>query len=472
MKKTKIIATIWPSTDTKDKIKELYDNWVNVIRFNYSHSNYDYYSRIINYIDELNNSWLTNLSVLADTKWPEIRTKKTEDVVNLEINEEFLLTTTLKENLVDWNKKIIVADYQYLIEDVNVWRIIDIDTWLLKAIVTEKTDNYLVCKALNKHSIKSLRHLNLPWINIKLPWITEQDKNDLNFAITNTLDYIALSFVRNKWNIIELKDFLSEKKIEHVKIISKIESQEALDNLDDIIEYSDWIMIARWDLWAEIDFEYLPIIQREIAKKCKKSGKFFIVATQMLESMIDNPIPTRAELTDIFNAVMQKTDTVMLSWETAAWKYPIESVKAMVSVINATEHSLKYHHNYFTSELKKSNDKKLMVRDAIYTAENLEVDALILFTRTGFMAKTAAAFRPNIATYAFTFEDKLQKKLNILFWINSFVINKESNENNVINAIELLKTKWYLKTWKKIVTIYDIVKDNWDIIPSIQVRTI
>jgi len=468
MKKTKIIATVWPASDKKEIIKELYNNWVNIIRFNYSHSNYDYYDTIIESINDLNQKWETNLSILADTKWPEIRTKKTNEIIELDNWEKFLFSILEKEDVLPKDSKKIICDYKYVLEDLNVWDIIDIDTWLLKAEIISKKDDYLECIALNSHIIKSLRHVNLPWIKIKLPWITEQDKKDIDFALTNNLDYIALSFVRNKWNINELKDYLAQKNKSDIKIISKIESQEALDNLDEIIDNSDWIMIARWDLWAEIPFEKLPIVQREIAKK---AWKFFIVATQMLESMLSNPIPTRAELTDIFNAVMQKADCTMLSWETAAWDYPIESAKYMSKVIETAESSINYHHNYFDKDLWIDNDKKLLVRDAIYTAENTWAKALIVFTRTWFMAKTAAAFRPNIPVFSFTFEDKLQKKLNILFWNTTFTIEKKSNEENVENAINLLEERWFLNKNDKIVTLYDIEYKS-KIIPSIQIRKI
>jgi len=478
LKKTKIITTLWPTSDTKEIIEKLYKAWANVVRINYSHANYEYFSQIINNVWELNKSWKTNLWILTDTKGPEIRTKAIEEKIEIWKDENFIFTTLKREKLINpslssfnnkkWYK-VIVCDYEPILEDLPIWHIIDIDTWLLKAEVIEKNKDYLLCKALNKHKIWSKRHVNLPGIKIKLPWITDSDKNDIEFAVKKWTDFIALSFVRNKENILELKEFLKKIKApEYIQIISKIENKEALDNLDEIIEYSDWIMIARWDLWAEIPFENLPIVQREIANKCKQAWKYFIVATQMLESMIENRIATRAEVTDIFNACMQKTDSTMLSWETAMWKYPIQAVETMTKVIKASEQQLKYKHDYFSRDLWIHEEKKILIKNAVYTAESLKAKAMLIFTKWGFMAKTASAFRPNLPVFTFTYTDSLLKKLNILFWLETFLIEQKSNEENIKNAIKILKNKKLLESWDKVVTVYWIQKESW-IVPSIQV---
>ena len=473
-KRTKIIATLGPASDSPEIIEKLYQNWANIVRFNYSHTNYEYFWKIIDSVKKLNSQWKTNLWILTDTKGPEIRTWVVQEKINLEKDEKFILTTINSKNNITnlLNKEgleVVTCDYEPIITDLPVWHIIDIDTWLLKAEVIEKKENYLVCKALNKHSIWSKRHINLPGIKIKLPWITENDKADIAFACKKWTDFIALSFVRNKENILELREYLKEIKADpNIQIISKIENQEALENLDEIIEYSDWIMIARGDLWAEIPFESLPTIQREIANKCKEAWKYFIVATQMLESMIENPIPTRAEVTDIFNAVMQKCDSTMLSWETAAWKYPVEAVKTMTQVIRATEEQIKYKHDYFTRDLWIYENRKQLIKSAVYTAENIGAKAMLFFTKSGFMAKTASAFRPKLPLYTFTFSDNLLKKLVILFGLKTFLIEEKTNDENIKNAIQKLKEKELISSWDKIVTVYGIQKEN-EVIPSIQV---
>ena len=470
-RKTKIITTLWPATDTVEKIEGLYNAGANIVRMNYSHSNYEYFSKIIDNVQWLNKEWKTNLAILADTKWPEIRTKSIEWSVDLNIDEIFILTTINNEEKIEnWdNKKIIVCDYEYIIEDLEVWHIIDIDTGLFKSEVIEKTKNSLICKALNSHSVTGKRHLNLPWVKLKLPWITESDKEDIKFACEKWTDFIALSFVRNKENILELRNYLKEINAEDsIQIVSKIENQEALDNIDEIIEYSDWIMIARWDLWAEVDFETLPIIQRNIADKCKQAGVYFIVATQMLESMLNNPIPTRAEVTDIFNAAMQKADCTMLSGETAAWNYPIKAVETMAKVLKYSENQIIYKWEYFSKNIWINENRKVLIKNATEISEKIWAKALLVFTKVWFMAKTISAFRPNTPTFAFTYTNSLQKKLSILFWLKTFLIEEKTNEENIKNAIIELKNKKFINIWDEIVTVYWMRKWN-EIIPSIQI---
>ena len=471
IKKTKVITTLWPATDSIEKIEELYLNGADVIRINYSHSNYNYFTEILNNVNKLNDSWKTNLAILTDTKWPEIRTKSIDEKVVLEKWELFIFTTVLNEaNITNKdNKKVIVCDYEYIVTDLEIWHIIDIDSWLLKVRVTEKNKWELICEALNAHKIWSKRHVNLPWIKIHLPGITDSDKTDLKFAVEKWTDFIALSFVRNKANIVELREFLKEINApEGIQIISKIENQESLDNLDEIIEESDGIMIARWDLGAEVPFETLPIIQKMIWDKCKGAGKFFIVATQMLESMIDNPIPTRAEVTDIFNAVMQKADCTMLSWETAAWKYPIEAVRVMSNVIIYSESQMKYKHKHFIKDLGENEHKKIMIKNAIVTAENLCSKAVIIISKSLHTAKLTAALRSNLPVFCFTYSDSLSKKANILFWLKTFVINESNNKDEMTEALDILKKQNFLGKWDEVVTV------NWiyiwsERVPNIQV---
>lgn len=472
MKKTKIIATLWPTADTRKIIKNLYKEWVNVVRLNYSHTNYEYFGWLIDIVQNLNKEWKTNLWILTDTKGPEIRTKAIDKKVSLEKGEIFILTTLLNEKNVvnNENKKVIVCDYEYIISDLEIWHIIDIDTWLLKVLVIAKNEWELICEALNQHSIWSKRHLNLPWVKINLPWITDSDKEDIAFAVKKWTDFIALSFVRNRDNILELREYLKEIDApKWIQIISKIENQESLDNLDEIIDESDGIMIARWDLWAEVPFETLPIIQRKIATKCKETGTFFIVATQILESMIENPIATRAEVSDIFNAAMQKADATMLSWETASWKYPIEAVKTMSKVLQFTESQIKYKHKYLKKDFGKDEYRKLLIKNTVDTAEDVWAKNIIVFSKSGFMAKLIAGFRPNIHVFAFTYSDLIRKKLTILFWLKTFIIEKESDEENLEKAINILKDRDLIKKWDKIVTLNWVEKKSWEVVPCIQI---
>ncbi|MDD2870699.1 MAG: pyruvate kinase [Candidatus Gracilibacteria bacterium] len=470
-KKTKIITTLGPATDSCEKIEELYKHGANIIRINYSHSNYDYFSEIIENVNKLNTEKKTNLAILTDTKGPEIRTKSIDEKIVLEKGDIFIFTTNSNEDNITNpdNKKVIVCDYEYIVTDLEVGHVIDIDTGLLKARVIQKNKGELICEALNSHKIGSKRHVNLPGIKIHLPGITESDKLDIKFAVEKGTDFIAMSFVRNKANILELRDYLKEINAPaSIQIISKIENQESLDNLDEIIEESDGIMIARGDLGAEVPFETLPIIQKMIGDKCKESGKFFIVATQMLESMIDNPIPTRAEVTDIFNAVMQKADCTMLSGETAAGKYPIEAVKVMSNVIIYSETQMKYKHKHFIKDLGENEHKKIMIKNAIITAENLNSKAIIIISKSLDTAKLTAALRSNLPVYCFTYSDSLSKKANILFGLKTFVITEKTNKEEIADALDILKNQNYLKNGDEIVTVNGIYIGE-ERVPNIQV---
>lgn len=468
-KKTKIITTLGPATDTREKIEALYKSGANVVRFNYSHTNYEYFGKVLDIVKTLNKEWITNFGILTDTKGPEIRTKAIDEKISINQDEEFFLTNTLNEaKVTDTSKKMIVCDYDYIVSDLEVWSFVDIDTGLLKAEIIEKDETKLICRALNSHLIGSKRHLNLPGTILKLPWITDSDKQDIKFAVEKGTDFIALSFVRNKENILELKEYLKEINApKWIQIISKIENQEALNNIDEIIEYSHWIMIARWDLGAEVPFETLPILQRSIASKCKKQGKFFIVATQMLETMIENPIPTRAEVTDIYNAVAQEADCTMLSWETAAWKYPIEAVKTMAKILRYTESQLPYSHNHFeVNSWAEKEIKKQIVKSAIHTAEGIWAKWIVAFSLE--MTKLVSAFRSNVHTYAFTFSDDVRKKMTILFWTKTFELSKKSNAENLEIALKMLKEQNLVSIWDKIVAITEIEKEN-QVIPSVQI---
>lgn len=469
MKKTKIIATVGPVTASKEKLKELYDAWVNIVRFNFSHVDYDFFSSVLQNIKELNESGETNLSTLLDTKGPEIRTKKIDDKVSIEAWVQFYLSTISEENNIDTEgKSLVVCDYEYILTDMKVGDIVDIDSGLLKARVDAILPWKLLMTPLNSHIVWGKRHLNLPWVKLKLPGITESDKKDIEFGISKDFDFIAMSFVRSRANILELKEFLAKNNASNIKIISKIENEEALENIDEIIDETDWLMVARWDLWIEIAIETIPVVQKMLVKKCRNAGKFVIVATQMLETMIDNPIPTRAEVTDIYNACMQKADCTMLSGETTIWKYPIETVAYMSSILAFTEKSVNYDNYKIEKDFWIDNDKRDLMSSAIALATWIDAKAILIFTRRWFMAKLASMMRPKKDIYAFCYDIKVLRFLNALFAVRPFLIEKKSNEENVDTAISKLKAKNILKSWDKLVVVFDSEK-NWEYIPSIQI---
>lgn len=465
MKKTKIIATVWPATNTEEKLIELYKAWVNIIRFNFSHADYEWAKKTADLIKKLNKNWTTNLSLLLDTKWPEIRSGNVENKITIKEWDKFKIY--VNESKLEWETSIF-CDYENLIEDVNVWQDIIIDSWLLNTTVLSKTQDYVVVEAQNWAIIWSRRHINLPWVKLKLPWVTERDVIDINFALDNEFDYIAASFVRNKTWIDDIKELFAKKNDTHIKLISKVENQEAIENIDDIIKYSDWIMIARWDLWVEVPIEKLSVYWREILEKSKNLWKFVIVATHLLETMIDNPFPTRAETSDVFNSVLLQPDCLMLSWETAIWKYPIEAVKMMVKVAREAENYLKHSHRDYSNEwlCERDIEKKLLIKSGIYTWEELNANALVILTKSWLLARLASAFRPDIKVFAFTKYESSVRIMNSLFWINPIYLEKWKSENYIETmdwAINYLVQNNLIKKDCKIIAINDIQRNGKEI---------
>lgn len=281
---------------------------------------------------------------MLDTKGPEIRTGDYEGTKSYVKGDVFNIYVDASKVSGDKDQ---FCDYPYLLEDIAVGGIIKIESGLFDVIVKEKAADHVVVEALHTITIKQRRHINLPGVKLKLPGLIDQDKKDVIFAVEQGFDFIAMSFVRNKDNIMECRNLLKEHNAEHVQIISKIENQEAMDNYMEIVEYSDGVMVARGDLGVEVPIQRLPIYQRQIVKACRAKGKYVIVATHLLETMIENPFPTRAEVSDIFNAVVQKADAVMLSGETTIGKYPIQAAEMMKSVVMEAESVLDYKHEEF-----------------------------------------------------------------------------------------------------------------------------
>lgn len=460
MKKTKIIATVWLATESEEKLIEMYESGVNIIRFNFSHANHEHSKIIADRIKKLNKEWKTNLSLLLDTKGPEIRTWVLQEKISYDFWEKVKIY--IDEQKID--EKWLFCDYPFLTEDLNIWDDIIIDSGLCKAKVLEIHSNFLLTEFLNSCTLGSKRHINLPWVRLKLPGITDKDKEDVLFAIENNYDFIAMSFVRNKENILELRDFLAKHNANHIKIISKIENQEAIENLEEIIKNSDWVMVARWDLWIEVPIEKLPFYQKQISSMCLENWKFFIIATHLLETMIENPFPTRAEVNDIYNSVLAWADCTMLSGETTTGKYPIEAIKMMSLVINEAEEYIKRETIDFSNNWLNNRDieKKVLIKHAIAISEELEAKSIIILTKTWLLARLAAWFKPNTDIYAFTKSDKSLRFMNILYWVRAFLLNDWCDDYlyNLDCAIKLLKEKNILNKNDKIIAITDIQKHS------------
>ncbi len=461
MKKTKIIATVWPVSSSSEAIKQLYDSWVNILRLNFSHARYDETQKIIDRVNNLNDSWKTNLSLLLDTKGPEIRTWTVEKDIKVGLWD--ILHVCTIESKCSWND--IFCDYKHLSDDVKIWGSIIIDSWLLNVEVISKKTFWVEVRALNAASIWSRRHVNLPGVKLQMPWITAKDKEDILWGIQHWISFVAASFIRNKSNVLEVRKLLDEHWWKDIKIISKVENQEAIDNIDDIIMESDGTMVARWDLGIEVPIKKLAVYQKEMVEKSNMNGKFVITATHLLETMIDHPFPTRAESSDVFNAVLQEPDCLMLSWETAIWKFPVESVKMMTSIIEEAEDNHIYNHQDYssTSLTPRDIEKKLLIRSWIFISEDLQIQALLIFTKSWKLAKLASSYRPTVKTYAFTPNIRSVKTCNAYYWISPIHM-KDWDQNNyditLEKAINYLIHNNSLSKKDTVVAISDIQK--WD----------
>lgn len=322
--------TLGPATNSEEQLIKCYQNGIRILRFNFPHYNKQSVTKELNVIHKVEKKIGKKFNLLLDTEWPQVRTWILNTPITYKKWEKFRIVGKEKKR----GDRDLLCDYPQLIKDAKIGTIIKIDSGLLDLKVIEKGSESLVVKALMPFTVGSRRHVNTPWVHYKLPTITPKDFDDILFAIQNKFSYIAVSFTRSKKDIQILREFLKKNKGSKIKIIAKIENQEGIDAIEDIVDISDMVMVARWDLGTELPVEKIPMYQMDIVKVCKIKNTPVIVATQMMESMMTNPVPTRAEVSDVFYAVRDGAEYVMLSWETAIGEYPIECIKVMNKVIN------------------------------------------------------------------------------------------------------------------------------------------
>ncbi|MFA7284304.1 MAG: pyruvate kinase [Candidatus Absconditabacterales bacterium] len=415
MKLTKIIATVGPATWTEEKIIALYKSGVNVIRMNFSHKDYDEKKMVIDLVRKLNAEDKTKLSLLLDNKGPEIRTGKKEEKTHYEKDE--MVRISINADKVD--ARDIFCDYPYLLEDLKVGDIIKVDSGLFDVEVVEIGSDYCTCKALSSALIGSYRHINLPGKKIKLPGLTDQDKEDMLFGIANKINIVAMSFVRSAAHIQELRQFRRDNGGGEINIIAKIENEEGLNNLNEIVRESDGVMVARGDLGIEVPITMLPVYQEHIMNVCHAQGKPVIVATQMIESMMKEPFPTRAEIHDIYQAVEMGTDCTMLSGETAIGSYPIEAVQFMKQTIQTAE-QYKHKRIYNFSDADRDHTKlryKYLVKSAMFLAKNIDAAGIVIFTKTGNGARLLSAYKSNLPILTCTWDPDVLEKLGYYYGV-------------------------------------------------------
>ncbi len=441
MKKTKIICTMGPNTSDPEILRGLAENGMDVARFNFSHGTHQEHKARLELLKQIRKEVDRPIAALLDTKGPEIRTGllKDEKKVTLQEGQEFVLTT--REVIGDEN--ICYINYDGLNTDVTAGNTILIDDGLIELRVKEVKGTDIVCTVINGGELGQRKGVNVPNVKIKLPALTEKDKEDIRFGIREGFDFIAASFVRSADAIYEIRRILEEESA-NLQIIAKIENAEGIDNLDEIIAAADGIMVARGDMGVEIPAEKVPYIQKTIIAKCNEACKVVITATQMLDSMIRNPRPTRAEVTDVANAVYDGTDVVMLSGETAMGKYPIEALKMMATIVEDTESHLDYtsYRNRHVTAANGHNISNAVCYSSVATAHDLEAKVIVAPSISGYTAKMLSKWRPGCQIIGMSPSMTAVRQMMIYWGVKPVWSRRaESTDELIENSLEELKDK-------------------------------
>ena len=446
-KQTKIVATISDLNCDKKFIKKLYQNGMNVVRLNTAHQTKEDSLRVINNVREVNEK----IPILLDTKGPEIRTTKGSEEIILKKGDIIQVKGDPDKN--SSNKKLYFS-YDNIVDDVELEDKILIDDGELELKIIEKNeiDKKLMCEVMNDGTISGRKSVNIPGKHINLPSLTQKDKDYILFAIKNKVEFIAHSFVRNKNDIMGIQKIL-DKHNSKIKIIAKIENQEGVDNIDEILDHVYGIMVARGDLGIEIAAEKIPLIQKQLIKKCIAQKRPVITATQMLHTMIKNPRPTRAEVSDVANAVLDGTDALMLSGETAYGAYPLEAVKTMAAIAVSTETQIQGFNSSAHNPLK-NEIANFLAKSAVQAALTLDVKAIITDTSKGRTARALSSFRGKKPIYAECYDKQVAKELALSFGVYSKYVKQKNNTDKFVKeALTNLTTKKYLKKEDLVVVI-------------------
>lgn len=441
--KTKIVATVGPASNSKEMLHALIKEGVDVFRLNFSHGKHEDHLKVINYVRELNKEMGTNVALLQDLQGPKIRVNDVEAGVELKPGQELIITTRQLMG----NNEIVSTSYEGLPRDVKVGDMILVDDGKIELKVKEVRDIDVVCTVIYGGPLKPRKGINLPFSKVSAPSLTDKDLEDLEFGLKNRVDWVALSFVRKATDIEILRDIINRHK-STTRIVAKIEKPEALENIDAIIAATDAVMVARGDLGVEIWMEEVPMVQKMLVGKCNKAAKPVIVATQMMESMIENPRPTRAETNDVANAVMDGADALMLSAETAAGKYPIEVIRSMVRTIGSVEKQGKIYYKFNESDSSASNYlTESLILTACKLAKDINAKAIIAMTQWGYSAYRASSYRPDANIFAFTSNAEVINTMNLVWATRAYHYEKSVSTDDTIEDVEkILKKDGHLKT--------------------------
>ncbi len=463
---TKIVCTLGPASKSEETLRQMANAGMNIARLNMSHGNHDYHGEIIKKVKALNEVLNHPVALLLDTQGPEIRTGEVEQPLHLEVGERITLTVSPDE---DTEEVSVHVNYGDLVNDLKEGDRVTVDNGIINLEVLEIDGPRLRCKVIDGGKLGSRRHVNLPGIRVNLPSITDKDRRDIEFGLSQDVDFIALSFVRSAEDILECRK-LVEAAGKQTRIYAKIENQEGIDNFEKILEVADGIMVARGDLGVEIPIRDLPVVQRQMVRACALAGKPVIVATHLLESMIQNPMPTRAEVSDVANAVYEGADAIMLSGETAAGSYPVRCVQVMDSISRRMEKepAIGFHLEREVHEVREQ-----LARSACKLADHLGSHAIVVTSRSGRLAEAVASFRPkNAIIYGFTDNESARRKLWMVRSVVPLVIDfSESDpEKTVQVAMRCLRDRNRLLPGDPVVVVSDIHAGG-ERIEAVQVRT-
>ena len=460
MRKTKIICTMGPSTDKGDVMEQLVREGMDVARFNFSHGPHDEQRGRIQKLRELRKKYDRPVAALLDTKGPEIRLGCFKDG-KVSLEEGQIFTFTNKD--IEGTNECVSITYKELYKDVQPGGHILVDDGLVDLEVQDISGKDIVCKVINAGVIGDRKGVNVPGANLKMPFISKKDHDDLLFGIQEGFDFVAASFTRTANDIREVRKILKENGGEEIQIIAKIENQQGVDNIDEIIEAADGIMIARGDMGVEIPPEYVPVIQQKIIQKVYTAGKPVITATQMLDSMISHPRPTRAEATDVANAVYDGTSAIMLSGETAMGKYPVEALKMMAQICETSEQYLDYN-AYRMRRVSTANRKNIsnaVCYSSVSTAHDLEADVIIAPSISGFTTRLLSKWRPSTTVIGLSPSATAVRQMQIYWGVKPFQARRADSTDLLIeSSVELLKEKNVVKSGDVAVVTAGVVSKN------------
>jgi pyruvate kinase len=470
-KKTKIVATLGPATDTKEILTELARNGVNVFRINFSHADYEDVKRKVKIIREINAENDFNIAILGDLQGPKLRVGVMEEEVVLEDGDTFTFTT---EKCIGTKEKAFMT-YQRFPKDVKVGEHILVDDGkLMFEVMSTNKETEVIVKVIVGGALKSKKGVNLPNTAISLPALTEKDMADAVFAIEQHVDWMALSFVRTPEDLRMLRDLIAQHSEYRIPIIAKIEKPEAVANIDSLIPYCDGLMVARGDLGVEIPMQDVPLIQKKLVRRAKRARIPVIIATQMMETMIDNPVPTRAEVNDVANSIMDGADAVMLSGETSVGKHPIKVIQKMSEIIKSVENSRMIKVPHEAPHIRTNRFvTKSICHHAALMANNTDAAAISTLTNSGYTAFQISAWRPRTPVLAFSTDKRILGKLSLLWGVKAYHYNKNlTTDDTVVDINNIAKEKGFVKPGDLIINLASMPAEARGMVNTLRVSEI